>query len=345
MLLPSTDADNGLRLAENLCNQVAQEIIDVGQQTFAATLSIGLTVISEAVTSVESAIGRCGEAIEKLRNEQPDSHIGNGARLYELEFSPSIDEIGANTEIMGRRLLGNEQFELLFQPIISLHGQTLPLYEVLIHIKPEASPKDYPVDFISQIFKTDAGADIDRWVIRQAFIELREKQQSTPETRLFINLSQSTFCNPEFTSWVTNLMKEADIAPDTLIFQLRELDITRYLNQTIEVCKVLREQGCQVAISHFGLSLDPMNMLERLSIDYVKLDRIMMNKAQEGEDGQEAIEKTINQLRANDEIIIVPFIENPSMMPTLWKMGVHYIQGHYLQVPQPHMNYNFSGDD
>ncbi|MCV6606087.1 MAG: diguanylate cyclase, partial [Porticoccaceae bacterium] len=168
MLLPDTDADNGLRLAENLCGQLAQEIIAIDQQTFAATLSIGLTVVSETVTTVESAIGRCVDAIGKLREEQGGDQLGNGARLYELEFSPSIEEIGANTETMGRRLLGNDQYELLFQPIISLHGDTLPIYEVLIHIKPEANPKDYPVDFIAQIFKTDAGADIDRWVIRQA---------------------------------------------------------------------------------------------------------------------------------------------------------------------------------
>ena len=345
MLLASTDADNGLRLAEYLCDQIARETIEVGNQIFAATLSIGLTVISEAVTTVDSAVGRCGAAIEKLRSEQSNGNIGNGARLYELEFSPSIEEIGANTEVMGRRLLGNEQFELLFQPIISLHGQALPLYEVLIHIRPEANPKVYPVDFISQIFKNEAAADIDRWVIRQALIELREKQQTTPETQLFINLSQATFCDPEFTSWISALIKQAGIDPQTLVFQLRELDISRCLNQAINVCTALHEYGSKVALSHFGLSLDPMNMLERLSVDYVKLNRIMVDKAQEHEDGHENIEQIINQLRANDERIIVPFIENPSMMPTLWKMGVHYIQGHYLQAPQRHMNYDFSGEN
>ncbi|UTW45002.1 EAL domain-containing protein [bacterium SCSIO 12696] len=344
MLLPATDADNGLRLGESLCSELAQEIITIGQQTFAATLSIGITVISETVTTVESAIGRCADAIGKLRDEQGSANMGNGARLYELEFSPSIEEIGANTETMGRRLLGNEQYELLFQPIINLHGAGEPFYEVLIHIRPEANPKNYPVDFISQIFKTDAGSDIDRWVIRQALTELREKQVAIPETRLFINLSRATFCDPGFIAWIKDAIAQAGIATASLIFQLRELDIGRYLNQATEVCQALRELGSQVSLSHFGLSLDPMTMLERLSVDYVKLDRMLVDKAQEGEGGQEAIEETINQLRAGEERIIVPFIENPAMMPTLWKMGVHYIQGHYLQAPQPHMNYDFTGE-
>ncbi|MGS2724663.1 EAL domain-containing response regulator [Porticoccus sp. GXU_MW_L64] len=344
MLLPDTDADNGLRLAENLCDQLAQEIITIEQLTFAATLSIGLTVISETVTTVESAIGRCVDAIGKLRDEQGGGQLGNGARLYELEFSPSIEEIGANTETMGRRLLGNEQYELLFQPIIGLQGENLPIYEVLIHIKPEANPKDYPVDFIAQIFKTDAGADIDRWVIRQALIELKEKQVSTPEARLFINISRASFCDPAFGNWIKETIEQAGIPSSSLIFQLRELDISRYLNQATEVCQGLRELGSQVSLSHFGLSLDPVTILERLSVDYVKLDRMLVDKAQEGDSGQEAIEEVINRLRASDECIIVPFIENPTMMPTLWKMGVHYIQGHYLQAPQPHMNYDFSGD-
>ena len=99
MLLPNTDADSGLRLAENLCGQIAGEIIEVGQQTFAATLSIGLTVISETVTTVESAIGRCSEAIEKLRSEQSGVEVGNGARLYELEFSPLLTKSAPITRL------------------------------------------------------------------------------------------------------------------------------------------------------------------------------------------------------------------------------------------------------
>ena len=149
---------------------------------------------------------------------------------------------------------------------------------MLTHIKPETTPKNCPVDFIAQIFKTDAALDIDHWVIREALQQLKNKHQTAPETRLFINLSRATLCDPAFSGWLDNAFKQSGVDPKTLIFQLCEFDTSRYLNQATDLCQSLRKRGSQVAMSHFGLSLNPMNMLERLSVDYVKLDRMLVEK-------------------------------------------------------------------
>ena len=39
---------------------------------------------------------------------------------------------------------------------------------------------------------------------------------------------------------------------------------------------------------------------------------------------------------------IVPFVENASVLATLWQVGADFIQGHYLQAPSAEMNYEFS---
>lgn len=341
VLMPDTDADAALRLAENLCHQLANDIIEIGDQTFAVTLSIGLSVISDAISTVESILDRCQQAIDSVHAKDG---AGNGAKLYELEFSPSIKEIDTNIEAMGRKLLGNNQFEILYQPIIGLHGESKPTYEALIRVNADANPKDFPVDFIAQLFKTEAAREIDRWVIHEAVMALSEKQRSDPSTRLFINISHHTFCDPEFTSWLDITLKPVDISPSSLVFQLSEIEVGRHLNHATAVVDKLKKMGGHVSLVHFGVSINPLQLLERLPVDFVKLDRQLVDKAYENEEGQEALENIINTLRATDEKVIVPFIESPALMPTLWRLGVQYIQGYYLQAPQPNMSYDFNSD-
>jgi EAL domain-containing protein (putative c-di-GMP-specific phosphodiesterase class I) len=38
----------------------------------------------------------------------------------------------------------------------------------------------------------------------------------------------------------------------------------------------------------------------------------------------------------------VPFVENASVLATLWQVGADFIQGHYLQAPSREMDYEFS---
>jgi ribonuclease Z len=42
---------------------------------------------------------------------------------------------------------------------------------------------------------------------------------------------------------------------------------------------------------------------------------------------------------------MIPFIENATMLSTIWQMGADYIQGYYFQEPSEQMNYDFSSDE
>jgi EAL domain-containing protein (putative c-di-GMP-specific phosphodiesterase class I) len=47
-------------------------------------------------------------------------------------------------------------------------------------------------------------------------------------------------------------------------------------------------------------------------------------------------------LKAENKLTIVPLVENATMLSILWQAGACFIQGHYVQTPSPHMNYDFS---
>jgi EAL domain-containing protein (putative c-di-GMP-specific phosphodiesterase class I) len=179
----------------------------------------------------------------------------------------------------------------------------------------------------------------------EAIKALTEKLKSAPATRLFINISGHTIADEGFIPWLKTALKVSGLSPRQIIFQLREIDVARQFNHSIELIKELSKINGDVALSHFGLAIEPMKLLQKLSVNFVKFDSVIIEKAYENEANMAEVENLISLLKRENENIIVPFVERANMIPTLWGCGVHYIQCHFLQPPTRIMNYDFSAEN
>lgn len=343
IIAPDTSADAGLILANQLCKAISEHIFQLGEQTFSLTLGIGVSVINEAVATPECCIDRAQAALTDLYDENETLDYANGAKLSEKGIGLEIKN--DDVEEYAKILLEKKQFELLYQPLIPLHGVQEEFYEVLLQVKPEALENDFPENFIDKVFKTPIAIEIDRRVILEAIKALTEKLKKDPNTRIFINLSGPTIADDSFIPWLKTALKASGISPKQVIFQLREIDIARQFHHFVELIKKLSKINGDVAISHFGLALDPMRLLQKLSVNFVKLDSVLVEKAHENEDSLTSVKNLIGLLKEQGESIVVPFVEHASMIPTLWGCGVHYIQGHFLQSPAKEMNFDFSAEN
>ena len=340
LLMQNTSADAGLRFANSLCRTIADKNFMVDDTSHQLTLSIGISVISDVVSTVEGCIERSMEALSAARKESPD---GNNASLYEQDFDSSeinIEEI----EEIAQDLLNRGLFKLTYQPVITLHGAPEKFYEVLLQVAPEGDPRNLPDNFIAQLFNTKIAHEIDRWVIIEAVKSLGKKLEKTPETKLFVNISATTMCDEEFITWLKVALKASGVPTSQLIFQLREIDVTRYLAQAKKMIDLFSKINSRVALSRFGLSIEPMKLISELSVDYVKFDSQIVKKSLD-DDASNDLENLANALQGENQQIIVPFVESAQMIPSLWQHGVHYIQGHFLQPPSNEMNFDFDAEN
>ncbi|WP_461521395.1 GGDEF/EAL domain-containing response regulator [Porticoccus sp.] len=342
MIMQSTGADAGLHYATHLCESIAASIFELEDRTYTLTMGIGATVISETVTTAEGCIDRALSALNELYQAN-DGRFANGAKLYESEIGHEFCEEDVTES--ARAMLEGKQFELFYQPVIPLQGTKEEFYEVLLHTREGPQTASLPENFIAKVFKTTVASEIDRWVILEALKNLTETLKRAPNTRLFINISSQTICDEGFISWLKVALKASNLSPRQVIFQLREIDLARQFNRSVELINELSKINGDVALSHFGLAIEPMTLLHKLSVNYVKFDSVIIEKAYQSEESLEEVENLIGQLKGAGEKIIVPFVERADMIPTLWTCGVHYIQGHFLQPPSHQMDYDFNADD
>ena len=106
----------------------------------------------------------------------------------------------------------------------------------------------------------------------------------------------------------------------------------------------LKAIGSGLSLSHFGCSLNPFNTLKHVDVSYVNVDGSFTLDIQNNDESPETLSNLVKELHKQGKVTLVPFVENASVLSTLWQAGVHYIQGHYLQAPTTSMDYDFGMD-
>ena len=342
ILGPEDNIDSMQAVSESLRKRVEDHLFDVSGRTLQLTISVGIAAITENAPQAEDLVGRAHTAADEVR-QQEGHETGNGINVYEPQLQKQGSPDGTADAI--QQALDNDQFKLLFQPIINLRGEGEEHYEAFVRMVDENGKDVSPYDFLPPGGPVDMAAKIDRWVVLQTIKQLASHRSKGHETKLFLNLTAETIQDQTFPSWLSKALKAARLPGDSLIFQIAERDATTYLKQAREFCNALSELHCSLSITHFGGALNPFNTLKHLDVGYVKLDGSYTDEIQKDEKSRETVKEMIQSLHQQGKLTVMPLVESASVLATIWQAGVNYIQGYYLQAPTPDMNYDFGEGD
>jgi len=335
LLIPNIKADAAVNRAQQLCKLVEGHIIEIEGKTLQLTCSIGISIINETSTKATIVIEQARLAMEKIRTQK-----GNDACLFESE--PTADNTIRDIAAEVQYALDNDNFRLLFQPIISLRGSEEEYYEVYLRMINEAGEPISPSKFLEAASYINASIKIDRWVILESIKMLSQHRSKGNKTKLIVNIGCQSLCDETLLPWLTVAFKAAKLSPDAITFQADEVDVTDHLNAAKNFAEGLEKLKTYFSITNFGCSLTPFNTLKHVPASIVKIDGSFTNDIQQKNETSAALIQLIEQLHTENKITIVPFVENASVLSTLWQAGAHYIQGHYLQEPSQNLTYDFN---
>ena len=179
--------------------------------------------------------------------------------------------------------------------------------------------------------------DTSPWILINACKRLKDHLTRHAGSRLLLNLTAESLQDPSLPDLINKLTKAIDPKGQPLI-QFAENDVVTYLKQAKEHIATLRQGGCAVSITNFGCTLNPLNTLKHVEIDYIKLDRSFTQDLSQ-EDNLDTTKKLSSEINALNKQLIVSYVENAATVSKLWTMGVRYLQGYYLQPPSENMVY------
>ncbi len=335
IIAPNVKADAAVNRGLQLCKDIEGHIIEIDHKTLQITCSIGISLINETTTSTNTVIEQARTAMEKV-----NANNGNCAALFEPDTPKGEIKIDIAAAI--QQALASDRFRLLFQPIISLRGSDEEYYEVYLRMLDEKGEEISPNHFLEAAANISAATKIDRWVILESIKMLSQHRAKGNKTKLIVNIGRQSLCDESLLPWLGVAFKAAKLSPDSIVFQAQEIDVTNHLNAAKHFSGGLEKLKTHFAISNFGCSLNPFNTLTHVPATMIKVDGSFTTDIQNNNESPETLIHLIEQLNGENKITLVPFVENASVLSTLWQAGAHYIQGHYLQEPSTGMNYDFN---
>ncbi|MBI5618173.1 MAG: EAL domain-containing protein [Gammaproteobacteria bacterium] len=252
-----------------LADKLLQEIrapIQVGNESVAVSASIGIALFPDDGTDRIALVKACDSAMYAAK--------GRGRNRYSF-FSRDIGEqVQARLTVEQglRRALERGQFELRYQPIVSLVDGRVDALEVHVHFE---SPEGGTLS--SERFMAVAeecglseavGGVILRLAVRQG---ARLHAAGFGGLRLTVNVSARQLANDRFVARLDELLSQQCFPADCLELEVTESTIQQ-LEQSGTMLGALKQLGVTLAIDNFGTGRSPLGLLKSVPVDALKID-------------------------------------------------------------------------
>ena len=334
LLIPTSTGIKARSLAEDLCTKINSHLFDVEGHTLKVTFSIGICPVGDGSSDPAQIISDALSASNRV-----DS--GNGFKVFNKAIRAAGSEQDVQMLEKVQDAIESGRVQLMYQPIVKLHGEERALYQVLLRLSDEKgnmldSAKVFPVAKAAGL-----GEKLDRWIIKQAIKSILT-QKVDQATQLFVCLSSVSLIDKTLVPFIEKTMQASGLPKNCIIFQIEESDAVNHLKRVITLCAELKEKGFALCLSNFGSDPEQKILVDQLDVDFVKVADEKAKDIHTDSDTAELVVELLDEIHNRDKQSIIPRVEEAAMLAALWPMNVRYIQGYYLQRPSLKMDYDFS---
>jgi EAL domain-containing protein (putative c-di-GMP-specific phosphodiesterase class I)/GGDEF domain-containing protein len=231
--------------------------------------------------------------------------------------------------------LMDKEFELYFQPKVSLHNQQMVSAEALIRWN---HPKDgllKPLHFLDLIEHSNARHEYSLFVIRKTAQCLQELQRQKLDIRLSFNLSAYDINDPLIIDALRDSLRDFDIPSGYLQVELTESETSCDIESIIHALNEISEMGYSIAMDDFGTGMSSLAYCHRLPIDAIKIDSSFVLSLDECDRSKLMVKTVIEMAKIFSWDVIAEGIENYKAAHILQTLGCKYGQGYYFAQPMP----------
>lgn len=321
---------------ESFCRKVSGRLFEIDDKSLSMSCTVGVATVEEPTGPLDEIMSRAVDACAEGR-------VGGGDRVQMSAADAASTEIEENDRLWVPRIrqaLVDQRFKLAPQPIGSLAGSGEGYYDILVRMLGEQGEEILPRQFMPAAERNQLVKNIDRWVIAATIALCSEK----PVTKAFVRLSQPSVEDETLVRWLLEQVETTHVGPDRLVFQVPETVAERHLKSTRDMAEELRSQGFGFAIEHFGVGDRPMQVLNHVPMDFLKIDGSLMQGIAREPHLQTKVGDLVADASEKGISTVAERVEDANTMAVLWQIGVEYIQGYQVQEPEIVLAEELSGD-
>ena len=232
-----------------------------------------------------------------------------------------------------RRAVINDEFNLVYQPLVEIETGNVVGAEALIRWNNRLLGEMRPDHFISHAETTGDIVGIGGWVLREACRQMRRwLDRGLQLERIAVNVSYRQFLGEDLSEHVRAALTESGLPGSALELEFTERVLIEDAPDTVRTFAALRDMGIVLTIDDFGEGYSALNYLRRLPIHGLKLSQLFVQGVPDRASDVAVCQAVTGIARSLGLTLVAEGIETERQRRFLLDLGVTVGQG-FLFAP------------
>ena len=297
-------------------------------------IATGLYEITENDWSVSSMMDNANEARKQCKTQKVDSAV----EIYTDKIRRDLEN--TRTIVSGMvSAYNNKEFHAYLQPKVSLHTGKVVGAEALVRWIKADGTMVMPGKFIDIFERNGFITKVDFAILDQVMEYLRDAlAQGEEVVPISVNFSRR---HNEYADFVPNILKrlkDYKVPGNLLEVEVTESVFMSDLNKLTNNLETLRDRGVEISVDDFGSGYSSLNLLSKVAVDTVKLDKQFLDDTMNSEREETAltiIKYLTKMLRHLGFKVLAEGVETSEQLEMLRLADCDIVQGYFYAKPMP----------
>ena len=238
-----------------------------------------------------------------------------------------------------KRNLEKDRYLLYYQPIYNPILDNIVGFEGLLRLKDKNDKIISPAKFIPEIEKNKMLFTVSLWILKKAIADFKQikdyKYTENENIYISINLSIDEIQNNKFVDEAIRILSEGNLQPKSICLEIVERVRVGDLPRITNNINKLKKAGFKIAIDDFGSEYANLDILEKLDVDIIKVDKDFVDGIGKDLVKDETISFIFNIANKCNKDVVLEGIETRAQHEIVKKFNMSnvFVQGYFYGKP------------
>jgi diguanylate cyclase (GGDEF)-like protein/PAS domain S-box-containing protein len=327
VILEETDSSSGEITAQRLLTSLA-EPIELDGREFTISASIGVAQFPQDGDNPDALLQNADTAMYQAKDAGRNTY-----RFFTRQMNEQI-KTRVEMEHLLWRGLDEQQFELLYQPILELDTGRIIGAEALLRW---SSPKlGYlrPEEFMSLAEEIGVTVPLGEWIVRQACIVCQQCRETFFDGfTIAVNVSPRQLHNSDLLITLNAAIEEQQLARNAIELEVTENLLMKDVELVRNILAEASHNGIQISIDDFGTGYSSLRYLKDFPFSTLKIDGTFISKMEPDSEDAVMVSAIITMAHNLHLRVTAEGIETRDQLALLREFNCDLGQGYYFSEP------------
>lgn len=322
-------ADQAVQVAKQIQQDLTRAFDLDGHQVF-MNASIGIALSANAREQPEELFRQADIALLRAKRR-----ASNRYALFDITMQQqTVKLLQLENEL--RQGLARQEFQVYYQPIVSLKTGQVSGFEALIRWQHPTRGMIAPSQFLPAAEETGLIVPMGQWVLEVACRQIKAWQltfSNSPLLTMAVNLAGKQFLQPDLVTQVEQVLQETELEGRYLTLEITEGIVVENPAEAAIALQQVQALGVQLSIDDFGTGYSSLSRLHHFPISTLKIDRSFISQMGAGGENSKLVQSIVSLAHSLEMQVVAEGIESAAQLTKLKILGCDQGQGYFLSRP------------